>query len=212
MMIHVPGLTNSGIHTTQYTEHVDLFPTLTEAAAGITLPPCPHGDRSFAVALCTEGTSLLPLMEHPTVPVKLAAFSQYPRGYQRPDPDAVVIAANAAPISEGTPTTSQCIVEGGKGCTMGYTLVTRRDGSEYRYTEWCDFNTAGHDRKVNWDRVVGVELYNHTEDPGENYNINVTKAASAEVKMLSAALSAMLHAGPTYGPDEAASNARAINA
>ena len=45
---------------------------------------------------------------------------------------------------------------------MGYSLVTQIDGSEYRYTEWADFNTAGFPLTVNWARNVGTELYNHT--------------------------------------------------
>ena len=59
MMIHVPGLTDNGILSKAYSEHVDLFPTLAEAAAGIMLEPCPKGDASFNVALCTEGSSLV---------------------------------------------------------------------------------------------------------------------------------------------------------
>jgi iduronate 2-sulfatase len=54
MMIHVPGLTDGGIVTRHYSEHVDLFPSLVEAAAGMHLPPCPYGDKSFEVASCTE--------------------------------------------------------------------------------------------------------------------------------------------------------------
>jgi hypothetical protein len=42
-----------------------LFPTLTEAATGIILDPCPKGDASFDVPLCTEGSSLVPLMKNP---------------------------------------------------------------------------------------------------------------------------------------------------
>ena len=49
MMVHVPGLTDGGIKTEHYSEHVDLFPTLTEAAMGETLPICPKGDASFKV-------------------------------------------------------------------------------------------------------------------------------------------------------------------
>lgn len=53
---------------------------------------------------------------------------------------------------------------------------------------------------MNWNRNVGVELYNHTADPGENYNINVTRSGDPAVHRLSARLAAMLHAGPTFGP------------
>ncbi|KAL4231582.1 hypothetical protein ACF0H5_009163 [Mactra antiquata] len=80
MMIHVPGKTDKngkGIKTDQLTEFVDLFPTLVEAAGLRPLPLCPV--NSSKVELCREGTSLMPLIDKPNSPVKLAAFSQYPR-------------------------------------------------------------------------------------------------------------------------------------
>ena len=209
MMIKVPGLTDQGkgMATRMYSEHVDLFPTLAEAAAGVVLTPCPPGDASFAVALCTEGTSLVPLMTNPATPVKSASFSQYPRSYIHPSTnttifDVAVAGGGGVGGYEGDglmgATTSPCILTSGRGCTMGYTLVTRVGACEYRYTEWADFNTAGHALKVNWARNVGVELYNHTADPGENFNLNSTQAGSAAVQMLSAHLSAMLRAGPQW--------------
>jgi len=169
-MVRVPGLTDAGIVTSHYTEHVDLFPTLVEAAAGVKMETCPAGSASFHVPLCTEGSSLVPLMRDPSRPVKSASFSQYPRR------------------------ASKCIRKGA-GCTMGYTLVTQVDGHEYRYTEWADFNTPGHQLKVDWGRIVGVELYNHSADPGENFNINATQPY-ASTSALSAELSRRLHAGP----------------
>lgn len=212
MMIHVPGLTDTGIVTTHYSEHVDLFPTLAEAAAGIILKPCPKGDASLAVALCTEGSSLVPLMRNPKLPVKTAAFSQYPRGYQRSSgrangvgraPDHMYTTAGSDLFGGemSTPSTSPCIMdrEATPGCTMGYTVVTRLEGSEYRYTEWADFNTPGYELKVNWNRNVGVELYNHSNDPGENFNLNATQHGNALIHSLSAKLSAILRAGPSYG-------------
>lgn len=187
MMIHVPALTDTGIVTEQYSEHVDLFPTLTEVAAGIVLETCPPGEESFSVPLCTEGSSLVPLMRNPSVPFKLASFSQYPRSYVKAGPpsvDEVQIQSEESP----------CIRPDGK-CTMGYTLVTEIEGYEYRYTEWADFNTPGHKLKVNWGRIVGVELYNHSADSGENFNINATEG-SARVRALSQKLSERLRAGP----------------
>lgn len=197
MMVHVPGLTDQGAVTDQYSEHVDLFPTLSEAAIGVKMPVCPQGDASFKVALCTEGSSLVPLMKDPKTPIKQAAFSQYPRGYQ----SKLTAAADFSTAFyeeelSGTPSTSACIQETGKGCTMGYTLVTKAsDGCEYRYTEWADFNTKGFDRRVNWERNVGTELYNHTADPGENVNL----AGKAATSSLAAVLSKMLRVGPKYG-------------
>ena len=37
MMIHLPGM-GGGAKTMSYSEHVDLFPTLAEAAAGVIIP------------------------------------------------------------------------------------------------------------------------------------------------------------------------------
>ena len=62
-----------------------------------------------------------------------------------------------------------------------------------RYTEWVDFNTKT-TGAPDWDRVVGKELYNHSDDPMENKNL----AASAEKRLLSA-LSALLHQHPVAG-------------
>ena len=45
-----------------YTEHVDLFPTLTEAALGQTLPPCPSNASVRTTKLCSMGRSLMPLI------------------------------------------------------------------------------------------------------------------------------------------------------
>jgi hypothetical protein len=170
-------------------------------------------------------------MKDPSTPVKTAAFSQYPRGYQRPtstpaggnnEENKVVNEENvsrlpldfdrathqdAARLDRGGldnqlklgASVSDCIKTSGKGCTMGYTMVTKgEDGCEYRYTEWADFNTEGFAFKVNWGRNVGTELYNHTADPGEN--VNLAGSSGSNIKDLTARLSKLLHAGPTYGP------------
>ena len=46
-----------------------------ELALGARLPTCPQ--QSAGVTLCTEGTSLVPLIKAPHAAVKLAAFSVY---------------------------------------------------------------------------------------------------------------------------------------
>ncbi len=53
---------------------------------------------------------------------------------------------------------------------MGYTVITKIGEVEYRYTEWVDFNTENK-YQPNWNRNVGVELYDHNNDIGENFNI-----------------------------------------
>ena len=88
MMIHIPGVTDKGIATEQITEFVDLFPTLAEAAGLPPVPRCPWHSQN--VTLCTEGTSLMPLVRHPNrTDWKNKAFSQYPRKAHR-DPTAAM--------------------------------------------------------------------------------------------------------------------------
>ena len=62
--------------------------------------------------------------------------------------------------------------------------------------QWADFNTKGFKRRVNWERNVGTELYNHSADPGENFNIHATHAGEPDVAALAASLSKALRAGP----------------
>ncbi|XP_071095566.1 iduronate 2-sulfatase-like [Haliotis cracherodii] len=79
MMIHVPGVTDKGVVTEHLTEFVDLYPTLVEAAELPKIDTCPPNSQN--ISLCTEGTSMVPLMTNPTMENwKTAAFSQYPRG------------------------------------------------------------------------------------------------------------------------------------
>ncbi|MFA5858564.1 MAG: sulfatase [Elusimicrobiota bacterium] len=61
---------------------------------------------------------------------------------------------------------------------MGYTMRTK----QYRYAEWKNRDTG---------EVVGVELYDHQSDPGENVNLALDK----KNKDLCAKLSAQLNAG-----------------
>ena len=75
MMIRVPGLTDNGIRSNAYSEHVDLFPTLTQLAIGHTLPACPSGAAQLRTALCTMGKSLVPLI-HGAKSVAAASFFQ----------------------------------------------------------------------------------------------------------------------------------------
>ena len=76
---------------------------------------------------------------------------------------------------------------------MGYSMLTHFANTEYRYTEWVDFNTK-HPGAPDWNRVVGKELYNHSVDPLENRNI----AGSADKDLLSS-LSALLRNHPVAG-------------
>jgi iduronate 2-sulfatase len=150
MMVHIPGLTDRGIRTSQLAEFVDLFPTLVEAAGLEQLPLCPV--NSTDVQLCREGSSLVPLISSPDKPIKKAAFSQFPRHHS----------------------------------VMGYSIRTDR----YRYTEWPKFSYFP-EFKPHWDKLAGVELYDHVIDPEENVN----RASHPEYAEIVYNLSKMLHAG-----------------
>lgn len=170
-----------------YSEHVDLFPTLAEAAAGVIIPKCPSGPAMLTTALCTMGNSLVPILHDPAATVANASFSQYPRGYQQPNG----VVEQMLDEIIGAPSTSNCILT---RCTMGYTMVTKIDGKEYRYTEWVDYGTKAK-FTPDWGRNVGTELYDHSIDPGENAN----HAGEAQYAAVQATLSKQLQAGPLTG-------------
>ncbi len=66
LIISVPGQKHQGAKPEALAEFVDIYPTLCDLA-GLPVP------RDL------EGTSLVPIIEHPNRPWKRAAFSQYPR-------------------------------------------------------------------------------------------------------------------------------------
>ena len=194
MMIRVPGATDKGIRSMAYTEHVDLFPTLAELAAGVTIPPCPSGPSQLTTALCTMGKSLAPIVHGTSREVAVASFSQYPRYYVPPNASsasvhAAQVAQDNGRLSAGK-SVSACL---NGNCTMGYSVITFLHGTEYRYTEWCDFNTKHH-RAPDYERNVGTELYIVTA-AGENKNIAHVPSLAPVV----AELSAMLRRGPLTG-------------
>ncbi|KAK6172185.1 hypothetical protein SNE40_015903 [Patella caerulea] len=69
---------------------------------------------------------------------------------------------------------------------MGYSV--RND--KFRYTEWVQFNRKP-SFKPNWNILYGAELYDHTTDPGENFN----RADEAEYHDHRVTLMGLLHKG-----------------
>eukprot|EP01046_Picozoa_sp_COSAG06_P095809 COSAG06_NODE_41917_length_386_cov_1.083624_1_plen_85_part_01 len=65
MMIRIPGVTDGGMEIRQLTEHLDLMPTLIEAAGLGVIARCPS-DGGLTVETCTQGVSLMPLIRGPT--------------------------------------------------------------------------------------------------------------------------------------------------
>ncbi|ESO90564.1 hypothetical protein LOTGIDRAFT_123341 [Lottia gigantea] len=74
LMLRVPGDTDAGVVSERLVEFVDLFPSIVEAASLNQIAQCPTD--SSLVAVCTEGTSFIPLISDPTRAWKDAAFSQ----------------------------------------------------------------------------------------------------------------------------------------
>jgi len=153
VMIKVPGLTDGGVVTRQVTEAVDIMPTLAELALGEKIPGCPRDSSN--VTLCTEGLSLAPLIQQPEKPVKQAALSVYPREDYYPLPGV-----SYSP--------SGCLYQ---ACVMGYSILTYLAGHEVRYTEWVGFGGPGNGWRPMWNVSHGTELYNHTSDAEENWNV-----------------------------------------
>ena len=77
LMLHIPGVTTGEV-SDALVEFVDIYPTLVEAAGYNRLETCPEYSRN--VSRCTEGSSLIKLIETPE-DWKSAIFWQQPRGY-----------------------------------------------------------------------------------------------------------------------------------
>jgi len=160
LMMAVPGKTDSGLRSSQLVEFVDIFPTIAEAAGLPELDTCP--DPSNSSHVCTEGSSLMPLMEDPeSSDWKKAVFWQYPRGGK--------------------------IVDHLKN-TMGYSMRT----AEWRYTEWVGITYHGHHNySPDWSTRKGnPELYSMIDDPQENFNVAGELAYAEIVTELSKMLQA----------------------
>jgi len=160
LILHLPGVTDSGLRSQKLVEFVDIFPTLVEAAEFPSLELCP--EMSNTSMLCTEGSSLMPLLEDPASDQwKSAVFWQYPRG--------VTLAPHIKSI-------------------MGYSIRT----SDWRYTEWVGITYLGGTNYLpDWERQEDhPELYSMTEDPQENVNLAGDPKYAQVVKELSRRLQA----------------------
>ena len=149
LIISIPGL-QSPPRSAALVEFVDIMPTLVQAAIGDVVPQCPPTQAaSRGTAACTEGTSLLPLMQSPASKGRAAAFSQYPRVCN--DPESKPGSHTApCPCTDAT----SCA-----GDVMGYTMRV----DSYRYTEWVRFSINS--TTPDWSVEYGRELYDHSASP-----------------------------------------------
>nr|CAD7463477.1 unnamed protein product [Timema tahoe] len=182
-LLSIPGQTEGCSRSSHaLVELVDIFPTLVELAElpGGVPPLCP--DNSSSVTLCTEGISLVPLIQQEIASMhqenqakvstpqwKSGVFSQYPRPGVYP---------TYKPNSD-KPRLKDIRI-------MGYTLRTQR----HKYTEWVHFD----DNKADWSQVIARELYDHKLDSGEDLNL----ADRPQFAKLMGRLSQQLRAGWRY--------------
>ena len=187
LMFRVPGLTDGGIYTDQIASTTDIFPTLVDLVFETAMPRCEGAEK-----LCTEGNSLVPLISDPLTPVKVAAYSFFDRPIPKEGtladvkealkdqaftPDYKWSKANDWSNSNASSSRfmrhrrpkhaislvdlpSKCI--DGSGCVMGYSMVTRLEGCELRYTEWVRYEGEVANWAPTWDVIYGRELYNHS--------------------------------------------------
>lgn len=181
LIIYIPDLTTNPLYYSQndaiqnahghkeiweLVELVDIFPTLAEISGIEPIPSIcvPNSTQQ----LCTEGISLLPIIQKTAIQWKTGAFSQYPRPGRFP---------SRHPNSD-KPRLSQIMY-------MGYSLRTAR----HRFTEWVHFNKKTF--TPDWEKVVDEELYDHVLDPNENLNLADRPQLSDLIKLLKV----QLHSG-----------------
>jgi iduronate 2-sulfatase len=143
MMIRIPGLTDSGIQTRSIVEAVDLYPTLVEAADLGTMMSCPEG-RSSTVQVCTEGISLMPLLDHPDRQVKNGAISQVQQLDQSTGDNYNVYSIRTDQYRYNA---------------AARMIHTRQNNTKFTVSVYWN---------VTW---IHPELYDHAVDPGENENV-----------------------------------------
>lgn len=96
---------------------------------------------------------------------------------------------------------SPAFVAGDRRTPLSLSFPSSAPIDRYRYTEWVEFNTKAF-RAPDFLSCKGVELYDHTHDPGENTNLCGPGAACTADSRLAGAvaqLAAMLHHGPLTG-------------
>ncbi|XP_021182710.3 iduronate 2-sulfatase [Helicoverpa armigera] len=143
LIFSAPGIPSKNIHTP--VELVDIFPTLVDLSGlSHNIPKCNKFDKSL---LCFEGKSLKPLMmDSFNTFGSHFAISQYPRPSVYPKKNSDKPRLKNIKI-------------------MGYSIKTKR----FRYTEWVSFNNTLF--TVDWNKLFGLELYDHLTDPDESNNL-----------------------------------------
>lgn len=182
LIVCVPKATVQGQGSKALVEFVDIYPTLCELA-GLPIPPQ------------LPGRSFVPLLSHPDLPWKEAAFSQFPTPALRewaarplsPEMRQTFFGPIIAQVEEQLHKEygdryNQDIFE---NHMMGYSMRTDR----YRLTIWVDRSTPE-------EKPYAIELYDHEIDPRESVNVAGVPENAALVENLRQQLLAELRKTP----------------
>lgn len=185
LIVCAPQATAHGQGSKALVEFVDIYPTLCELA-GLQVPPQ------------LPGRSFVPLLSHPDLPWKEAAFSQFPtpalREWAARPLTTEMRQTFFGPLiaqveqklrQENGDRYNQDIFE---NYVMGYSMRTDR----YRLTIWVD-------RRTPEEKPYAIELYDHEIDPRESVNVAGTQENAALVENLRQQLLAALRKTP-YKP------------
>ena len=146
-----------------FVELVDLFPSIVDLAGLPKVPACTP-ETTQTTLLCTEGRSWARLVTEPDPYWQDVAFSQYPRPsiYPRYDSDL--------PREKDIQ-------------YMGYSVRWRQRQEEegWRCTVWMGFKALPVPAPDITD-IVGIELYDHQDDEGENSNLAKDKGQIARIQ------------------------------
>ncbi|CAH1787475.1 unnamed protein product [Owenia fusiformis] len=164
MILHIPRQTDAGKSIRALVELIDVFPTLVHSVKlGASVPSCITTES--LKKFCHEGTNLLILLNDAQQTVKDGSFSQV---IQR------------SPITIPTnPNISGTHFHGSVVRIVGYSIRTLA----YRYTEWLQYNE--YSGAIEWNNVVGAELYDHKDNDDELTNLAFLKSHKVIRQILS---------------------------
>jgi len=181
VMLRVPGLTDGGLVSDALVEHVDLMPSLLDAAGLGTPPLCPEAEP-WLTDFCSEGISFLPLASEPNKVWKNASYSQYPRQLASATPlmgysmHVKVVSQQAAPTPSQPPVANLAAAAAAAATQEALQRdppATVTSSNMLRFTAWVDFDAATNTTNFTMTKSskCAFELYDHGSDPDENVNL-----------------------------------------
>ena len=116
----------------------------------------------------------------------LDLYGDLSRWARVPGDDEEILRATDASVAVNPPVYARSDCVTGIGCIMGYSMVTMVANCRLRYTEWIHYTPP---RAPSWrwkpdTTPYATELYNHSNDDEENFNIFPAREGGALAKLL----------------------------